>query len=239
MPTTVCSLFEAAGVAHGGVVRWGHSIPKPAEGQPDTGIYAVALTADLEPMDAALAECPISQTRVRDLLKTRPELRLDGKRPSVEALITRLQAFWYPDEVVVYIGRAGPRQRVKVSALSDRVAEYYVTPLGARSPHAGGWPIKLLEPLEDLVVHYAYCDDIAERELLMLDAFSRGISETSAALLYDKLHPMPFANLTAGSGRKSHGISGARAPRVKRNAPGMQWRNLRQPRPQPISQAHD
>jgi len=226
VPSTIRRLFRAAGLSPDGVVRWGEPIPEPAEEQPDTGVYAVAVTDAPDSLDAAVAECPISRDRVRDLLVTRPELRLDGERPKPEALIARLKAFWYPDEVVVYVGRAGPRQHIRVSALSDRVAEYYATPLGARSPHAGGWPVKLLESLEDLFVHYAYCSGIVERELLVLDAFSQGISEASKALLYDQDRPIPFANLTGGSGRKTHGISGGEGA-TKTGHPGALRRSER------------
>src|SRR5262249_28370986 len=56
-----------------------------------------------------------------------------------------------------YVGRAGPRKRVMVSELADRVTEYCTTPLGARSPHAGGWPLKTLANLHEVAVHFAYC----------------------------------------------------------------------------------
>jgi hypothetical protein len=219
MPTTVHDLFEAARVARPSVVRWGTTIPGPKPNQPDTGIYVVALTEEPDTTDGAVAVCPISRDAMRRLLDTRPELTLDGRRPDVESLARRIAAFWYPDEVVVYIGLAGPRQRVKVSALSDRVREYYSTPLGARSPHAGGWPIKTLGILNQLYVHFGYCDDVANREHLMLAAFATGVSESSRSLLHDRVHLMPFANLTSGTGRKAHGILGARAPRGARTSP--------------------
>lgn len=46
--------------------------------------------------------------------------------------------------------------------------QYYNTPLGARKPHAGGWPLKTLENLDELCVHYAACVsvDVAERTML-------------------------------------------------------------------------
>lgn len=37
----------------------------------------------------------------------------------------RLAEFGLPDEVILYLGRAEPRQRVIVTELSDRVVEYY------------------------------------------------------------------------------------------------------------------
>src|SRR4030065_708843 len=95
----------------------------------------------------------------------------------VSAVGTRPAGCWGPDEVVVYIGRAGPRRHVTVSELSDRVEEYYTTRLGARSPHAGGWPLKTLANLGSLYVHYAYCDDVLKKEQLMLKAFADNLSD--------------------------------------------------------------
>jgi hypothetical protein len=126
----------------------------------------------------------------------------------------RLAGFWCADEVVLYGGRAGPRKQVVVSPLSDRVAEYYTTPLGARSPHAGGWPLKTLANLAQLSVHYGHCADYSKAEERMLDHFAHQLSARTRKALYDSTFVMPFANLEDGHGRrKRHGIKGARAPK--------------------------
>jgi hypothetical protein len=213
MPSTVSTLFAAAGLSRNGVVLWGTRIPRPDEKKPGTGIYIVALTDDPDSMDAALQTCPLSSDVLQDLLDVRPELTVDGERPDVHALASRLSAFWCSDEVVVYVGRAGPRGRVTVSELSDRVKEYHDTVLGARSPHAGGWWIKTLANLGELHVHYAYCDDVIEREKVVLDAFAKRLSKETIESLQESRCPMPFANLTDGRGRKEHGIRGATASR--------------------------
>jgi hypothetical protein len=209
MPSTVSALFTTAEVSRTGVVPWGTRISRPREKVPGTGIYIVALTDELDSVDSALVRCPLSSDALQGLLEVRPELTVDGAPSDVQALDKRLSAYWCPDEVVIYIGRAGPRDRVIVSELSDRVEEYYDTSLGARSPHAGGWWIKTLRNLGDLYVHYAYCDDVIEREKVMLDAFGKGLSQRTIESLYERMHPMPFANLTARGGRKRHGIKGA------------------------------
>src|SRR5438105_3398685 len=49
----------------------------------------------------------------------------------VGGVAERVSSFWIPDEVVLYVGLAG-------SSLGRRLARYYATALGARSPHAGG-----------------------------------------------------------------------------------------------------
>jgi hypothetical protein len=216
VPSTVESLFVAASVARTGVVPWGTRIPSPGERGIGTGVYIVALTGELNWIERATSVCPLSMDALVELLDARRELTLDGQRPDAETLGGRLASFWCQDEVVLYIGSAGPRQRVRVSELSDRVAEYYSTPLGARSPHAGGWPLKTLSNLSDLYVQYAYCADVLTRERLMLTAFADGLSAETRAALHDATHVMPFANLRDANGaRKAHGIKGARAPRVR------------------------
>lgn len=216
MPSTVGGLFAAANVARTGVVSWSKRIPPPKAIGNGTGVYAVALTDDRDSIEPAASPCPLSKAALQALLDVRPELTLDGVRPDAETLGERLASFWCPDEVVVYIGSAGPRRRLVVSELSDRVAEYYSTRLGARSPHAGGWPLKTLANLSDLYVHYAYCDDVLTRERLILEAFATSLSDETRDALHDATNVMPFANLEDGQGRrKAHGIKGARAPRVR------------------------
>lgn len=95
-----------------------------------------------------------------------------------------------------------------------RSREYYATALGARSPHAGGWPLKTLANLSELHVHYAYCADVVTAEERVLDRFAEQLSRGTRAALHDSTFVMPFANLEDGHGRrKRHGITGARAPK--------------------------
>jgi len=213
VPSTVASLFTAANAELVGVVQWGERIPPP-KGGPGTGIYVVSLTGAADRLDGTLPACPISTAAVSELLELRPELRLDGCRPDAAQLAGRLAAFWCADEVVLYVGRAGHRKHIEVSELADRVTEYYTTPLGARSPHAGGWPLKTLANLDELHVHYACCADYIKAEQRMLDRFAEQLSNSTRESLYDSIVVMPFANLQDGHGRrKPHRIRGSRAPR--------------------------
>lgn len=166
VPSTVADIFAAAGVSPAGVVQWGTPpTPPTPPTAPATGIYVVALTNQLDSSTGAVAAPPISETAVDELLAVRPELTLDRARPTGEQLVQRLAAFWLPDEVVVYIGLAGPRKnRPAQGEVAKRVGEYYDTPLGANGPHAGGWPLKTLACLDDLYVHYAYCDRVNKAE---------------------------------------------------------------------------
>jgi hypothetical protein len=222
VPSTVAGIFAAADAAPAGVVRWGAppALPRPANGLA-TGMYVVALTERPDSTDGALADAPISARAVAELLAVRPELRLDGARPTVEQLAARLGGFWFPDEVVVYIGLAGPRKpRPAQGELANRVGEYYSTPLGASSKHRGGWPLKTLACLSDLYVHYAYCDDMDIAETAGIRRFASHVSDGTRAQLYDSVRVMPFANLEFPKGnRKGHGIRGASAPKRKAPAP--------------------
>lgn len=223
MPSTVADIFAAAGAQPAGVVRWGEP-PRPPRisTAAATGIYLVALTDQLDSLDGRRAEAPISVAAVDELRAVRrEELRLDGAlKPTRDALAARLAAFWFADEVVVYIGRAGPRKTRPVAGeLAKRVGEYYGTPLGARGPHAGGWPLKTLSCLEQLFVHYAYCGDDERAEVACLARFAAGVSDAARATLHDPVRLMPFANLDFPKGtHKDHGIRGARAPKPTREA---------------------
>ncbi|MGH2927350.1 MAG: hypothetical protein ACRDL8_04025, partial [Solirubrobacteraceae bacterium] len=170
-------------------------------------MYVVALTSDKAGTQGARPACPIDSNAVIELLRVRPELRLDGNRPTPGELADRLSALWLGDESIVYIGLAGTSVQARVSA-------YYRTSLGARSPHAGGWPLKTLSVLPSLWVHYAACVDPDAAEQRMLDSFMGGVSHVARSTLQDPELPIPFANLEKAKGQaKRHGIRGARAPR--------------------------
>ena len=69
----------------------------------------------------------------------------------MDELRKRIGSFWVLDQSVLYIGKAG-------TSVRKRIGQYYKTPLGARSPHAGGWFLKVLANLNELFVHCAASD---------------------------------------------------------------------------------
>jgi hypothetical protein len=224
VPSTITDIFAAAGAKPAGVVPWGTAPAPPASpAVRATGIYVVALTAALDGLDGVRERAPISRRAVDALLGVRPELTLDERRPAAAELVSRLAGFWFPDEVAVYIGMAGARKtRPRNGELTERVSEYYTTPLGANGPHAGGWPLKTLTCLDELYVHYAYCENVSDAEGDCLGWFAKHVSDATRARLYDAVRVMPFANLAFPRGRpKAHGIRGARAPKRKRAVPGL------------------
>jgi hypothetical protein len=211
MTSSVNAVFEAAGLEAFGPVRWGTPLPEAAP-----GVYAVSLASASNATGPTLAAAPLDPLALARLLDIRSGLRLDGAayQPSVAELVERLEAFWLPDEVVLYLGLAG-------QPLRQRVRQYYRTPLGARRPHAGGWWLKTLTVLGDLFVYWAATPQYAQAEKDMLAAFSNGVSKTARAGLHDGERVMPFANLRGHDDLiKRHGITGATGELSKEPAPG-------------------
>jgi hypothetical protein len=198
MPTTVAEIFSAANLKPTGVVTWGQPVPETGQ-----GVYVVALTDDRDSLAGALALPPLDRGALKQLKRVCPELRIDAAAASGAAIGKRVSGFWLPDEVVLYIGLAG-------QPLRTRVRQYYMTPLGAKRPHKGGWWLKTLGILDELWVHYAPTPDYAEAEKAMLRSFADGVSATTRADLLDSGCAMPWANLRGWDNRiKGHRITGA------------------------------
>lgn len=205
MPSNVQQVFAAAGIHRDGCVPWSAPVPETAP-----GVYVIALTDDTNSLNAARRDCPLSQPALEALLRVRPELLVDGVGPDVSALAKRLSAFWLPDEVVLYVGLAG-------TSVHGRVNAYYGTRIGARSPHAGGWFLKMLSVLPQLHVHFAAADEPTVAEDRMLAAFSAQVSDAARSTLHDPDRPIPFANIEWPKRRyKRHGIKGAKQPKAPR-----------------------
>jgi hypothetical protein len=191
--------MSAARLTPHGAVGWAETVPEPAP-----GVYVVSLTAETESAAGSIPAAPLSRAALRKWLEARPELQVDGRRPTVAELATRMAGFWLPDEVILYIGLAG-------ASLRSRVRQYYDTPLGARRPHAGGHFLKTLDNLSDLYVHWSSTDDPKAVENRMLEAFCQNVSERTRVQLLDPEHPFPFANLEWPAGtRKKHGLTGSK-----------------------------
>lgn len=205
MPSTVAHLFAAAGLHRDDSVLWNTAVQETGP-----GVYVVALTPRADSVVEARATCPLSMSAIGELLATRSELRVDRVRPDANTLATRLAAFWLPDEVVLYVGLAGTSVHARVNA-------YYGTRIGARSPHAGGWFLKMLSVLPQLHVHFAPAHEPTLAEDRMLAAFSAQVSDAARSTLHDPDRPIPFANIEWPKRRyKRHGITGAKQPKAPR-----------------------
>jgi hypothetical protein len=183
-------------------VRWGEPVD---EKRP--GVYVVALTARIDEVAGTIGRPKCSDARLQELLDRRPELRVNRtRRPAAAELAQRLTGFWLADETVLYVG-------CSTRPLRTRTREYYGHRLGCKSPHKGGWPLKVLAFLDELWVHWAHAADPDAAERDMLDAFAAAVSETARSKLLVAEPLMPFANLRDGHHRrKRHRISGATGP---------------------------
>lgn len=196
MPTYVKQLFIDSGREILGQVKWGQKVNCKFP-----GIYVVAMTHSAEKIVCSDG-VPISGKIVQDWINYVPKLTLDGKRPRYEELVNRLKEFWFTDETILYIGKAG-------TSLESRVRQYYNTKLGDPKPHAGGHWIKTLENLNDLNIFWTTSEgekakDVEDR---FIKIFIQNISNERKQKLCDPEHPFPFANLEFPKGtRKRHGL---------------------------------
>ncbi|PQZ51087.1 hypothetical protein CQ040_18865 [Microbacterium sp. MYb54] len=198
--TSVAELFAHAGVVNRGVVRWGEP---PSEAGP--GVYIVS-TVEGPASNAGLSTAPLRPSALEDLLRVRPETAVDGQTATVSMLKLRLDAMWAEREPVAYIGLAS-------TSVRTRVRQFYRTRIGARAPHSGGWPIKMLDPAK-LWVHYGSVADPREAEAAMVARFVSGLPSHVRVGLIDPGAAIPFANLTfPGGRRKRHGLSGVKPRR--------------------------
>lgn len=194
MGPRAAELLRSVGLVVDGPVTWAQPVRSARP-----GVYVVELPAALE-------KAPIDHNALRTWIERVPTLLLDGERPTPHELATRLTAFWYPDETILYIGRTN-------RSLRGRLAAYYKTPLGDPRPHAGGSWLKALRDVPHLLVWWAETDADEESEDALLTAFERSVDPAVLEGLYDPTVVVPFANLQTASGlRKDHGISGALLP---------------------------
>lgn len=200
MGLSAASLLASAGLTPTSTVAWGI---RPAVTGP--GVYVISLHAD-PANGAGLPTAPIDPDAVRALLAARPELTHRGRRPDPQALAAALAAMFPPDQPVLYVGKA--------TNTAHRLAQYYRTRIGARSPHAGGWPLKMLTVLDQVHIHAVATPDPGRVEKALLATFMAAVPAHDRQGLSDPAMPLPYANLDNGAAvRKNHGIDGARAPR--------------------------
>lgn len=199
--TSVAELLAHAGLVSAGVVRWGES---PTFSGP--GVYLVS-TAEEPTLDDGLKSPPLDPQAIQALISARPEASIDGAPATSVGVERRLHQMWPGGEPVVYIGLAG-------TTVSGRVRQFYKTKIGARAPHAGGWPVKMLE-VSELWVHFAAAPDPDLAERLMLERFVSGLRGATRSALIDPDLALPFANMTMPrGGRKKHGFAGVKASRL-------------------------
>ncbi|WP_432246079.1 hypothetical protein ACRB8A_04970 [Arthrobacter sp. G.S.26] len=184
-----------------GTVKWRQSVPLDVP-----GIYIVSTTADWTDGIGPYPEYEVDFTAIASLRKMCPDIRVDGRLANNSQVSARLGDLWVPNASVLYVGRAS-------TSLQVRVGAYYTTKLGKTSPHAGGWWLKTFRHLDDCHVHFAACADVEKKELSMINAFSKSLSLSQKARLFDPEHIAPFANVEVRRRiYKKHGLSNYKLP---------------------------
>lgn len=200
--TSPNQLMRSVGLTPGGVVPWGTRVPLHAP-----GVYLASTSPDPHESHGRQV-ATIDARAVETLLRTRPEATVDGQPATVRSITERLQAIWVPGEPVVYIGLAG-------TSVTSRVEQYFATKIGARAPHSGGWPIKMMADIDRLWIHFTSCGKPAVAEKSLLRAFAEGLPDHVIESLHDRNVIVPFANLELTKGqRKAHGFRGVKEPRA-------------------------
>ena len=139
-------------------------------------------------------------------------MTVDGKLATGEELAQRIGTFWVPGSAILYIGLAG-------TSVRKRVSQYYITRIGQRAPHAGGWWLKTLADVDTLFVHYTAADAPKSKEALMLRTFAAAVPPSVRQTLHDVERIAPFANVEVQAGlRKRHGLGGYKKQREKSQA---------------------
>ena len=169
-------LLRAVGLAVEGPVLWGH--PFATSGP---GVFVVELPSPQPKVS-------IDPAAIRDWLDRASELLLDGQRPTVAELQSRLASFWLPSQVILYIGSSQ-------KSVSARLLGMFKTPLGERRPQPAGYWLKTLHDLPKARIWWSATADPELYEDSLLDEFVR----TAGAL--------PYAVLAATSRhRPDHGL---------------------------------
>jgi transcription elongation factor GreA len=175
-PLSGHDLLRAVGLAIEGPVLWGH--PLAASG---SGVFVVELPAPRPKVS-------IDPTAIREWLERVPELRLDGQRPTVAELQSRLASFWLPSQVILYIGSSK-------KSVSARLLGMFKTPLGERRPQSAGYWLKTLHDLPKARIWWSATADPELYEDSLLDEFVKAAGA------------LPFAVLAAQSRhRPEHGL---------------------------------
>ena len=172
-------MLRAVGLSVEGPVLWGRPV---TGGGP--GVFIVE-------MPAPAPKVSIDPNAIREWIGRAPELRLDGKKPTVAELQSRLASFWVADQQVLFIGSA-PK------GVSVRLAGMYKTPLGERRPQPAGYWLRTLHDLSKCRIWWAPAGDPDLYADMLIDAFTKATGT------------LPYAVLASPSGlKREHGITGA------------------------------
>ena len=170
-------LLRDNGLPVEGPILWG----RPVSGS-GPGVFIVELPAPQ-------SKVAIDPTAIREWLSRAPDLRLDGERPTVAQLQSRLASFWLPDQPILFIGSSE-------KSVGARLAGMYKTPLGERRPQPDGHWLKALHDLGRTRIWWAPVSDPELYEDALLESFMKTVGS------------LPFAVLATPGGKgRVHGLT--------------------------------
>ena len=170
-------LLRANNLPVEGPIPWG----RPVAGT-SAGVFIVELPAPQPKVS-------IEADAIREWLNRAPALRLDGKRPTVAELQTRLASFWLPGQAILFIGSSQ-------KSVGARLAGMYKTPLGERRPQPTGYWLKTLHDLNKARIWWAPVSDPELYEDTLLETFIKTAGSP------------PYAVMVAPGGRgREHGLT--------------------------------
>jgi transcription elongation factor GreA len=179
-PTTILNghdLLRALELPIEGPILWGRPV---VPSRP--GVFIVELPA-------AQPKVSIDPTAVRQWLERAPDLRLDGKHPTVAELQTRLASFWLPNQVILYIGSSQ-------KSVGARLSGMYKTPLGERRPQPSGYWLRTLHDLNRTRIWWSPTPDAELWEDALIDRFVQAAGA------------LPYGVLVTPSGEhRAHGLT--------------------------------
>jgi transcription elongation factor GreA len=177
-PINAHDLLHTLGLPIEGPILWGR--PLASSGP---GVFIVE-------MPAPAAKVSIDPTAIREWLERAPDLLLDGKRPTVAELQSRLASFWLANQTIVYVGSSQ-------KSVGARLAGMYKTPLGERRPLSTGYWLKTLHDIGKCRIWWTPTPDPDLWEDAVIDAFVKAAGA------------LPFAVLVTPSGEhRPHGLTG-------------------------------
>ncbi len=196
MPTSIKHILDHFDLQVEKTLKWGTAFLTD-----QNGVYIVSLGSDIKYLPSEPSTPQFDVEQVNLWLHNADGILLDLKRPSRQELLERLRSFWLPDESILYIGKA------EKQTLSERICQFYNHKVGKKSPHTGGYWLKLLSYHKETYIHLIKTKNSKVIEEEMLQFFIGHVSEVSKSSLKDKELTLPFANLQLRSRViKNHGL---------------------------------
>ncbi len=196
MPTSIQQLEDKFQLKYLKSFKWGTAFIEN-----NNGVYIISTSIDKDFLPNYEEQIAFNENQIDLWMANAPAILLNNEKPAKNDLMRQLSGFWLPDETIFYIGNA-ERQ-----TLSERICQFYNHKVGKRSPHKGGYWLKLLKNLDELYIHLYSTKESHVIEEAMLEQFIKNVSELTKAKLIDRNLCLPFANLQLRSRIiKLHGL---------------------------------